>query len=108
MHSPATPADDSSLDDSLAQGAIRPPELAGGSLLQGHLRELARDDQGLFRRCAVLGGLVRFRVYWFTCHILTDPELAGEMLITHASSFMKTRAAGGPTYVRQRPAHFGG
>ncbi len=92
MHSPASvdQADDS-LAASLARGAIRPPELAGGSFLQGHLRQLAHDDQALFRRCAALGGLVRFRVYWFTCHILTDPELAGEMLVTHASSFMKTR-----------------
>ncbi|HXK20468.1 MAG TPA: cytochrome P450, partial [Polyangiaceae bacterium] len=70
---------------------LRAPELAGGHALKGHLHELAHDNQALFRRCAELGGLVRFRIYWFTCHVLTDPSLASELLITRASSFMKTR-----------------
>src|SRR3954462_6204848 len=73
-------------------GALRPPTLAGGSALRGHLDELARDNLALFRRCAALGGLVRFRVHWYRCHVLTDPELAGAMLVTHAASFKKTRA----------------
>lgn len=72
--------------------ALRPPALLGGGRMSGHLNELARDNLRLFQRCAALGGLVRFRVYWYCCHVLTDPELAGELLVTHAASWKKTRA----------------
>lgn len=93
MSSPSVVED---VEDSLVVAAeplaLRPPELAGGSLLQGHLPELAGDNLGLFQRCAALGGLVRFRVYWYTCHVLSDPELVGDLLVTHAASFKKTRA----------------
>ena len=82
---------DAPLDDSHGVG-VRPPQLSGGTALQGHLNDLASDNLALFRRCAALGGLVRFRIYWYQCHVLTDPELAGAMLVTHAASFKKTRA----------------
>lgn len=81
---------DASLDN--AREAERPPRLPGGTALRGHLRDLARDNLELFQRCAALGGLVRFRIYWYQCHVLTDPELAGSLLVTHAASFKKTRA----------------
>lgn len=74
------------------RGLLRPPMLAGGTPVQGHLRDLASDNLDLFRRCAALGGLVCFRVYWYRCHVLTDPDLAGALLVTQASAFRKTRA----------------
>ncbi|HVH47194.1 MAG TPA: cytochrome P450 [Labilithrix sp.] len=66
--------------------------LPGGSLVQGHLRELATDNLALFQRCAERNGIVQFRVYWYRCHVVTDPELAGAMLVAKSSAFMKTRA----------------
>jgi cytochrome P450 len=83
-------ADARTLDDDNAR-AERPPKLPGGTAVQGHLRELGSDNHAVFQRCAALGGLVSFRVYWFTCNVLTDPDLAGALLVTHASSFKKTR-----------------
>jgi cytochrome P450 len=83
---------DEALDEARPREVLRPPSLAGGSRVSGHLAELASDNLGLFRHCATLGPLVSFRVYWYTCHVLTDPDLAGEMLVTHPRSFKKTRA----------------
>jgi cytochrome P450 len=88
--SAATDDADASLDSSHGL-AERAPQLPGGTALQGHLRDLASDNFALFKRCAAQGGLVRFRVYWYQCHVLTDPELAGALLVTHAASFQKTR-----------------
>jgi cytochrome P450 len=68
--------------------------------LQGHLRDLAQSQLSLFQRCADLNEVTQFRVYWYTCHIVTDPVLAGEMLIERAADFKKTRAlqAARPTF----------
>lgn len=89
----ATRDDESlSLEQSSAQLAERPPCLPGGLGAAGHLQELARDNLALFRRCAELGGITRFRVYWYVCHVVTDPELAGVLLVNHHGAFKKTRA----------------
>jgi cytochrome P450 len=50
------------------------------------------DNLALFQRCADLHGIARFRVYWYQCHVVTDPELVGAVLVTNASAFQKTRA----------------
>jgi cytochrome P450 len=50
------------------------------------------DNVALFQRCADLHGIARFRVYWYQCHVVTDPELAGAVLVANASAFKKTRA----------------
>jgi cytochrome P450 len=68
--------------------------------VQGHLRELATDHNAIFKRCAELNGIAQFRVYWYRCNVITDPELAGALLVAEASAFMKTRAlqAARPTF----------
>jgi len=83
--------DEAAIEASAAGKCKRPPRLLGGSAIKGHLDELAADNLALFERCAAIGGLVRFRVYWFQCHIVTDPDLAIQMLVDEAAAFKKTR-----------------
>jgi cytochrome P450 len=78
----------------------RPPLLPGGTLVQGHLHALGSDSLALFQRCAALGGIVRFRVYAYQCHVITNPELAGALLMGESASFRKPRGlqAARPTF----------
>ncbi len=93
-------ASKAALSSDTASPPTRSPKLAGGSPIQGHLRDLAESHHALFQRCAELGGIAHFRIYWYTCHVVTDPDLVSSVLIDEASSFHKTRAlkAAEPTF----------
>src|SRR5205807_630678 len=59
--------------------------------LFGHLLEMRRDRIGLHHRAALLGDIVPLRVGVFRVKLLSSPELAHEVLVTHADAFVKSQ-----------------
>ncbi|MCS7478754.1 cytochrome P450 [Umezawaea endophytica] len=65
------------------------PRLGGGHLVSGHLAQLRDDAGSLLRRLPEAGDMVRIRVGWRTVYVVNSPELAHQVLVGDARSYVK-------------------
>src|SRR5688572_19979186 len=75
----------------VAAAATRPVTTLRGLPLLGNLLEFRGDRIGFQRRLAGIDGLVRFHIGPVPVHMLTDAEMAGQLLIDNPDAVKKSR-----------------